>query len=342
MIALVSILIPAYNAENSLAETIESALAQTWTRTEIIVLDDGSKDRTAEVARRFEPRVKVVSMPNQGAAGARNQLFRLSQGDYIQWLDADDLLAPDKIERQLEALSSLEDKRVLLSSPWAQFYFRTQHAYFRPDSLWQDLTARDWLLHKMGENLYTQTATWLTSRELAEAAGPWDTRVLSDDDGEYFCRVLLAAGRTHFVPDAKVYYRTSASSRLSYVGSSDRKKDALVVSMKLHVQYLRSLEESERVREACLTYLRNWFLVFYPERPDLVAELQQLAIDLDGKLEEPVLRWKYAWIKPIFGWKAAKWAQFRLPELKSSWRGHCDRALYRLVGERAVVSNGRV
>ncbi len=341
MIALVSILIPAYNAENTLAETIESALAQTWRRTEIIVLDDGSRDRTAEVARRFEPRVKVVSMPNQGAAGARNQLFRLSKGDYIQWLDADDLLAPDKIERQLAALNGSHDKRVLLASPWAPFFFRMRHAHFTPDSLWQSLTALDWLLHKMGENLYTQTATWLTSRELAEAAGPWDTRVLSDDDGEYFCRVLLAAGRTHFVPDAKVYYRTSASSRLSYVGSSDRKKNALLVSMKLHVQYLRSLEESERVREACLTYLRNWFLVFYPERPDLVAELQKLAVELEGSLDAPALRWKYAWIRPVFGWKAAKWAQLRLPEFKSSCLRSCDRTLYRLAGERAVV-NGRV
>lgn len=59
---------------------------------------------------------------------------------------------------------------------------------------------------RVGENLHMQTATWLTSRELALAAGAWDTRLLSDDDGEYFCRVLLASKGTRFVPEARVFY----------------------------------------------------------------------------------------------------------------------------------------
>ena len=78
------------------------------------------------------------------------------------------------------------------------FNYRTKRARFVPTSLWQDLSPVEWLLRKMGENLHMQTATWLTSRELTEAAGPWDTRLLSDDDGEYFCRVLLASRRNPF------------------------------------------------------------------------------------------------------------------------------------------------
>ena len=98
---LVSILIPAYNAAEWIAESLRSAMEQTWPRKEIIVVDDGSRDRTAEVARRFASNeVAVVSIENQGAAAARNHALQLAQGDYIQWLDADDLLAPDKIERQ--------------------------------------------------------------------------------------------------------------------------------------------------------------------------------------------------------------------------------------------------
>ena len=65
-----------------------------------------------------------------------------------------------------------------------------QRARSVPNSLYQSLSPVEWLLRKMSQNLHMQTATWLTSRELAEAAGPWDTRLLSDDDGEYFCRVL--------------------------------------------------------------------------------------------------------------------------------------------------------
>jgi glycosyltransferase involved in cell wall biosynthesis len=336
---LVSILIPAHNAEEWIAYTLQSAIAQTWPRKEIIVVDDGSRDRTAEVARRFAAKgVAVVTVKNQGAAAARNHALQLSQGDYIQWLDADDLLASDKIERQLAALPEVDGRRILLSSAWAPFYYRTRSARFIHTSLCQDLSPVEWLLRKMGENLHMQTATWLTSRELADAAGPWDTRLLSDDDGEYFCRVLLASKGARFVSGTGVFYRVTASGRLSSIGSSDRKKDAMLPSMKLHVQYLRSLEESERVRRACLSYMQNWYHNFYPERPDIVAELQALAAQLQGRLEPPRLRWKYAWMKPMFGWKAAKWAQAALPQLKDSYFRHCDKAIYRLETGRDSAS----
>jgi len=328
---LVSILIPAYNAEEWIVDTLQSALAQTWARKEIIVVDDGSRDRTAEVARRFASKeVTVVSIQNQGAAAARNHAMRLAQGDYIQWLDADDLLAPDKIKCQLAGLRESDSNRVLLSGPWAHFYYRTSRARFRPTSLWQDLSPVEWLLRKMGENWHMQTATWLTSRQLAEAAGPWDTRMISDDDGEYYCRVLLASEGTRFVPEARVFYRVTSLNRWSYVGNSDKKKDALFLSMKLHIQYIRSLEDSARVRKACVTYLQTKCIDFYPERPDIVAELQSLASQLQGRVEAPRLRWKYAWMKPLFGWKTAKSAESLLPQFKSSLIGHWDKAMHKL------------
>jgi len=328
---LVSILIPAYNSEEWVAEAVQSAIGQTWPHKEIIIVDDGSTDRTAEVARRFASKeVIVVSTENHGAPTARNHALHLSQGDYIQWLDADDILAPDKIERQLTALRESDSRRILFSAPWAFFHYRINRARFVPTPLWHDLSPVEWLLRKLGENLHMQTATWLTSRELVEAAGPWDTRLRNDDDGEYFCRVLLASQGTRFVPEARVFYRITQSSRLSYIGRSDKKKDAIMISMKLHIQYIRSIEDSERVRKACLAYLQNWYHNFYPERPDLIVELHSLATQLQGRLEEPSLRWKYAWMKPVFGWKVAKWAQNALPQLKASCIRHCDKAIYRI------------
>ena len=94
MTPLVSILIPAYNAEHWIADTIESALAQSWQHKEIVVVDDGSRDRTLAIARRYASsrQVKVISQSNSGACAARNNAFANCQGDYIQWLDADDLL----------------------------------------------------------------------------------------------------------------------------------------------------------------------------------------------------------------------------------------------------------
>ena len=335
-VPLVSIIIPAYNAEETLAATLQSAIGQTWPHKEIIVVNDGSTDRTEEVARQFSSKgVSVVSTENRGLSAAINYASRLSKGEYIQELDADDLLARDKIEKQLAALQKGDSRRILLSSPWAPFYYRTSAARFVQNSLCEDLSPVEWLLRKMSENLHMQNATWLMSRELVEAAGPWDETLQYDQDGEYFARVLLASAGTRFVRNTGVFYRVSPNNRISYLGTSESKKKSYLRSMKLHMQYLKSLEDSERVRKTCLTYMQRRYQQFYPDLPTMVTELQAMASELHGHLEPPRLRRKYAWMGPLFGWKAAKWAQTKLPEIKSSCLRQWDKAMFRLEARKA-------
>ena len=324
----VSILIPACNAQEWIADTLRSAIAQTWKRKEIIVVDDGSTDETLVIARQFESDgVRVVTQKNQGAASARNTAFSLCQGDYIQWLDADDLLAPDKIARQMVVLDRSGSRKALVSSEFGKFLHKWQRAQFLRNGLWEDLSPTEWLARKMGENLYMQTATWLVSRELSQASGPWDTRMLSDDDGEYFCRVLLNSDGTLFVPGARVYYRGFRSNSLAYVGRSDRKREALWLSMKLHINYLRSLEDTPRTRHACLTYLQRNFINFYPERADIVRQAEHLAADLGGQLRLPHLSWKYSWIKAAFGWRTAKNVALEMRKIRWSLESSLDKAM---------------
>jgi glycosyltransferase involved in cell wall biosynthesis len=304
---LVSILIPAYNAKRWLADSLRSALEQTWDRKEIIVIDDGSTDATLSVARSFQSDiVRVFSQDHQGAAAARNNAFARSRGDYIQWLDADDQLGPDKIAVQLAALGDSPDPRTLLSAEWGKFLHRRSRARFIPTGLWCNLSPVEWLTRKMEQNAFMQTATWLVSRELTEKAGPWDTRLLGDDDGEYFCRVLMAAKEVRFVPGAKVYYRQPRSSNLSYIGECDRKRDAMWLSMKLHVGDLRSMDDSQRSRAACLKYLQNFLVSIHPERPDLVSRTQKLAQELGGSLELPRFSRLFACANKLFGWRASR------------------------------------
>jgi len=325
---LVSILIPAYNAQQWIGDTIESALSQTWERKEIIVVDDGSTDQTLAVARQFASRdVAVLAQSNQGAAAARNRAFSACQGDWVQWLDADDLLAPDKIERQAEALERCDSKRTLLSSAWAPFIYRFFRANFIPTPLWCDLSPVEWLVRKWEHNLFMQPATWLVSRELTEAAGPWDTRLSLDDDGEYFCRVILASDGIRFIPEGRTFYRKGFAS-LSRMGRSNRKLESQFLSMQLQVDYLRSREDSSRVRAACLTYLRNWLISFYPERLDLVKQFEELAAELGGQLEAPRLSWKYAWIQKVFGWSSAKRTASCYNEGKLAVLRFWDKALF--------------
>jgi len=96
----VSCIIPCYNAERFLGEAIESVIAQTLSPTEIIVIDDGSTDGSAAVAARYADRVKYLHQHNAGPAAARNRGVELSRGDFVAFLDADDLWHSEKLERQ--------------------------------------------------------------------------------------------------------------------------------------------------------------------------------------------------------------------------------------------------
>lgn len=321
---LVSILIPAHNSERWIAETLESAIDQTWPNKEIVVVDDGSRDETLSIARKFESKnVSVVSQDNKGAAAARNKAFELCQGDYIQWLDADDLLSANKVSAQMAAAEECEDNRRLLSCPWGYFMYRPHKARFVPTPLWDSLSPVEWILRKWASNHHMQTGTWLVSRELTEAAGPWNMQLLGDDDGEYFCRVLLASNGVRFLTNAKVFYRITNSGRWSYIGQSKRKLEAHLLSRELQIGYLRAREDSERVRAACLAYLQTSFFNFYPEHTTLVERSQELAARLGGRLRVPKLPWKYLWIQKLFGLPAAKrvrrgWNQCKTFLLRSS------------------------
>jgi glycosyltransferase involved in cell wall biosynthesis len=103
---LVSILIPCYNAEGWIESCVESALAQTYPDTEVLVLDDGSSDASWERLQKYAGQVKLISQSNKGGNPTRNRLLRESKGDWLQYLDADDWLGPDKIARQVESLEN--------------------------------------------------------------------------------------------------------------------------------------------------------------------------------------------------------------------------------------------
>ena len=100
----VSAIIPVFNGERYLARAVESILAQSYRPLEILVVDDGSTDRSAEVARRFGPAIRYIYQANAGAGAARNRGIALSTGAFVAFLDQDDLWAPDKLACQLDVL----------------------------------------------------------------------------------------------------------------------------------------------------------------------------------------------------------------------------------------------
>ena len=103
---LVSVVIPVYNAEKYLEETLASIFAQTYPHIEIVAVDDGSKDLSIQILEQYPDRIHVVKQANAGAAVARNRGVQEAKGKWVAFLDADDLWTPDKIQRQLEACGS--------------------------------------------------------------------------------------------------------------------------------------------------------------------------------------------------------------------------------------------
>jgi glycosyltransferase involved in cell wall biosynthesis len=327
----VSILIPAYNARAWIADAIESALAQTWSDKELVIVDDGSTDETFAVANRYASSlVKVIRQDNQGAAAARNTALSACTGAYIQWLDADDLLERDKVAIQMELVRQHSDPRTLFSCGWAHFMYRRAAARFSPGPLWCDLQPLDWILRKWTHNAHMSLSTWLVSRELTDTAGPWDTRLSLDDDGEYFTRVVLASRGIRFAADAAVLYRAVGSSRLSHAGKSDHKLDSQFRSMDLQIARVLALEDSARTRKAILQYLQTWLPLFYPERPDIVERLHALAASVGGRLWPAKISWKYAAIDRIWGRRAAKNVQQHYNDKKQSLIRAYDKLLFHL------------
>lgn len=325
---LVSILIPAYNAEQWIRDTIQSAQNQTWPRKEIIIVDDNSTDNTLRVADQFASKtVKVTTQENSGASAARNRALSLAQGDYIQWLDADDLLAPDKIEVQLRHSGADRNSKILLSSAWAKFYFRPEKAVFTTHSLWQDLPPLEWLLIKFQESIWQHPATWLVSRRLTELSCRWDERLSLDDDGEYFCRVVAASEKVAFVHEAKTFYRIGNSGSLSW-GMSEKACDSLFLATALCIRHLRSLEDSCRTNAASIALLQDRIGYFYPENGEFVKKMNDLCRELGGGELAPRESRRFALVRRITGWNAAKKIKTLVWRAEMATLKNWDRMLY--------------
>lgn len=326
---LVSILVPAFNAERYIGDTIESCLAQTWKQKEIIVVNDGSRDGTATVASQFDPGiVKVVTQPNMGGCHARNRALSCAKGQYIQWLDADDLLHQDKISKQMEHAGDGETSTELLTSSYGTFFRDPAKAIFAPSSLWENLTPVEWLTRKFGDKLFSATiwlnpASWLVSRKLVDLAGPWDERLKKDQDGEYICRVVSNATFVKFVPDSISYYRIENAKSVSKNRSYESAR-SYVLASKISIDYLLSLENSERTRNASLIYLQNRYQVCYPDKKDLMAELNELAQKLGGSLHPPVERVFYKMLRSLFGDKIADFVKYKVRSVRTKLRSQME------------------
>lgn len=312
---LVSILIACYNAESWLAETIESAIAQTWEACEIIIVDDGSTDNSLAIAKRYESsRIKVINQPNHGQSAAENIALAAAQGDLIQYLDADDLLAPDKIECQIQALiahpanhhhANLAESSLIMAGEWARFYRSPEEAQFIPQPLWRDMAPVDWLICAWTHNYMMHGAAWLIPRKVIEQAGPWTESLSLINDVDYFSRVLLASQGIQFCWGARSYYRSGISGSLSGAKSYSAWQSALL-SISLGSQSLLAAEDSPRTRQVCATLFQRFIYEAYPDAPDLITQAESRLLEFGPSALKPDGGISFQLLTHLVGWRQAK------------------------------------
>lgn len=206
---LVSIVIPCYNTGTYLATAVRSALRQSHANVEVVLIDDGSTDNTAEVARSFDdPRVRYFHQENQGLSAARNSGIRESRGAYLCFLDADDWLTPEKSEIQVTHLEKHPEIGLVAGE------------YLRCDERGVELSRGCSKPGPVDPRELLVASLWpvnaaLVRREWVERAGPFDISLRAGEDWDFFCRLAILGCRMEVLPGLVCAYRTLPGSMSS-------------------------------------------------------------------------------------------------------------------------------
>jgi glycosyltransferase involved in cell wall biosynthesis len=222
-IPAVSIIIPAYNAEAFIKETIHSVLDQSFSNFEVIVVDDGSKDQTIEILEQIQdPRLRVYSYANGGVAVARNRGISHSTGELISFLDADDLWTTDKLEKQLNALETHPEAGVAYS--WTQFIdLEARPLYAQEPVFFEDNVYAQILV----SNFTANGSNMLIRRQFVEAIGGFDHDVRPAEDWDYAIR-LAAVCPFVLVPQYQILYRQTFQSQSSKIDVMEKSSLAII------------------------------------------------------------------------------------------------------------------
>jgi glycosyltransferase involved in cell wall biosynthesis len=202
----ISVIMPVYNGARFLAEAITSIRVQQQAGLELIVIDDGSDDGSADLARRLGADIQVIQQANQGPAAARNSGLAAATGNLITFLDADDRWPAGRIERQLAYLAAYPELDVLLGH--VQLYVRPE-----PDSDWRLLEQRV---------LAPMLGSMLCRRSVFERVGRFKPELRQGEDSDWLLRVREADVQIGAMPDPALYYRIHESNMMRNGGDMRR------------------------------------------------------------------------------------------------------------------------
>lgn len=304
--SLISICMPAYNAARYVAEAIQSVIRQTYPNWELIIVNDGSTDDTANVVGGFsDPRIKIYHQENRGQCAAANRAFQLSSGQYIKFFDADDLLSERCLETQIAVLKGGE--HAIAYSDWGRFYNDDMNTFtLNKDWLREDIHPFEWLIKSMTDKqVMLQCAIWLIPRKILEKSGLWNEKLSLINDFEFIIRVLLCAEQLHFADGATLYYRSGVTGSLSGTTSA---KGALSAynSVDWGTQHLLDFRDTPEVRKISANCFQQLVYSFYPGHKELVNKAETRISELGGADAPFPAGGVTKKLSDLFGWKATQ------------------------------------
>lgn len=246
--ALISVIIPTYNRAHLVCDAIESVLAQTYSHYEIIVVDDGSTDGTGELLRkRYGDRIRYEWQENQGESVARNRGIALARGEYIAFLDSDDLWLPEKLEKQIAYLKAHPE----VSAVFCQAYIIDARGIRQPGILGADLTPKDLTLESLllANTISGPSTTTTTTLEFLRKVGGFDPAIRFAEDWDLWLRFRLA-GEIGYLPEPLACVRMHSNNQWRLP-----KKEQIERSLKDHLRLL------DRAFAACRDSIFNWELL---------------------------------------------------------------------------------
>lgn len=303
---LVSVIIPVYNAEKYIVETVQSVLDQTYINIEIIVVNDGATDNTRQIIETTfgeNKAVHLINKKNAGAAAARNTGYQAAKGDYIKFLDGDDLINPEMIEQQV----SLSQDGSIISAKWGRFNHNDITTFnLNPEDCWQTLPAKEWIKSSWhNAQSMTNPGIFLIPKSLIEKAGLWDGTLSLLDDTEYLTRTILTAEQVIFSAESTLYYRSGNVGNLSGQLSESHAWSAYQAILK-STRHLVAVEDNASTRLLSANFLQTLLYTLYPNFIKICEALEADIKALGGsKLAWPASPLAKA-LQPIIGWKAAK------------------------------------
>lgn len=270
----VSIIIPLHNSEAFIAETIQSCLDQSYPDIEVIVVENGSTDHSYDTVKAMkDERIRLFKIETPNASAARNFGLQQADGDYIQFLDADDLMSPNKIAQQIKALAAKPDGW-LASCAWAKFRNHTGEAIIQPQKVWRIEAPMNWCVSAMSGGGMMIPGCWLIPRSVLDRAGIWNENLSLHDDGEFMCRVLLVSKGNCFTEEALVYYRQVENS-LSAQNTSRKAAQSSLAVCHSYKQELLARQDDESTRHALAFCYRRFIYEFHPQHQPLIEEAQK-------------------------------------------------------------------